>query len=202
MARNTTKTLQGKSLDMDELRVRNEKTQPVGNKHRGKAHAHAEIEINETVATSTRRPSRDGRRQSHKIVEDAPVMNSIKAAKMLVSRIIAAEKDGTLAPEPVAPPKPTRPVAKGPAGPAPKPTAKPTKEVPATVKPEPPKADPVVEEVRAEDEVSDKEMDEVIERIKRPSGLAGAIARAREVKQEPLKTPREQQRGEDGVKKF
>lgn len=52
-------------------------------------------------------------------------------------------------------------------------------------------------------EVTNKDMEAVIEKVeKTTSGLAGAIAKAKEVKQEQLKTQAEEERSGDGVKKI
>jgi len=58
-------------------------------------------------------------------------------------------------------------------------------------------------EVEAEiKEMASKAEEVVIEEEKPVTGLAAAIAKAREVKQEPMKTPREEERSTKGVKKI
>ena len=197
--KNIVKTLQGKPLNMDELILRNEKTQAVGNLNRGKNHV--EHGINETVATRTHRPSKNGRRQIEKTVQDAPVMNSIKAARIIARKYLEAqdEVDERI----LTPPTAEQPAAPKPSAPAPKPVAKVVPPVPPTVKPQPEKvAEAPIAQPKPMDDVSDEVLDKVIEEANKPKGLAGAIAKAREVKQEPLKTPREEARGVDGVKKI
>ena len=73
---------------------------------------------------------------------------------------------------------------------APKPKTKAKKAKPKKV--EAKVEEPVVEEAPVEEAP--------VEEVK--SGLAGAIAKAREVKQEPYATPREKERGTTGVKKI
>lgn len=196
--KNIVKTLQGKPLNMDELVLRNEKTQPVGNLSRGKKHE--DHKPNDTVATNTRRPSKGGRRQIDKLVQDAPVMNSIKAAKNIAKKYLESQyvevEERTIVPAVEAPPAPK------PTAPAPKPVAKTVAPTPPVIKPLPVVSEPVVETPRPADEVSAEVLDKVISETTKPNGLAAAIAKAREVKQEPLKTPREEARGVDGVKKI
>ena len=199
--KNVIRTLQGKALNMDELALRNEKVRPVGNLNKAKPH---KPDVNDTVATGTRRPSKDGRRQNAKIAQDAPVMNSIKAAKIIAKRYLEEVQDDlpaavTVAEEPAK--------VKGPSGPAPKPVAKTVAPTPATVKPAAPAPAVTTPEPAAPkpaDEVSMETLSKVVAEAtaKKPGGLASAIAKAREVKQEPLKTPREEARSETGVKKF
>lgn len=202
--KNIVKTLQGKPLNMDELVLRNEKTQPVGNLSRGKKHL--ENQLNETVATNTRRPSKGGRRQIENLVQDAPVMNSIKAAKNIARKYLESQATEVSLKEPVLE-KPTLEVSTPdhtpqPTAPAPKAVAKTLTPTPPVVKPQPAKVEQVTATPRPVGEVSDEVLNKVIEEVTKPKGLAAAIAKAREVKQEPLKTPREEARGVDGVKKI
>lgn len=185
MAKNTVRTLQGKPLDMEKIILKNEKTRAVGNMN---VDARGDVlgAHNETVATSTRRVSREKRRQIERRVQDAPVMNSIKAAKIIARRYMEqTELAGLDTPvEPVDTPVPA-----------------PKVDTP-TVKPEPAPTPEVKSEPIAKDAVSEETLEQVMEQAAKPKGLAGAIAKAREVKQEPLKTPREEARSVDGVKKF
>ena len=72
------------------------------------------------------------------------------------------------------------------------------------VVPEAPKPKPKAKKVKpkkVEAKVEEPVVEEApVEEVK--SGLAGAIAKAREVKQEPYATPREKERGTTGVKKI
>jgi len=190
MSKNIIKTLQGKSLDMEELALRNEKTRAVGNMNVNAAGDEIDPS-NNTVATKTRRTSKNYRRQISKRVQDAPVMNSLKAARNLAKQYIEKEVDvidgiDTItqvakAPEPIA--EPAKPAPK--ATPVTRPPSAFVKTEPAPVK---------------TDDVSEELLQQVIS--KSTGGLAGAIAKAREVKQEPMKTPREEQRSQTGVKKI
>jgi hypothetical protein len=197
--KNIVKTLQGKPLNMDELVLRNEKTQPVGNLAKGKNRK--ENQLNETVATNTRRPSKGGRRQIENLVQDAPVMNSIKAAKNIARKYIESQYVETEQKQPVV--EVSQPVVQPkPAAPMPKPVAKTLPPTPPVVKPQPEIASPQPVVPTPVDEVSNELLEKVIDEVSKPKGLAAAIAKAREVKQEPLKTPREEARGVDGVKKI
>lgn len=73
--------------------------------------------------------------------------------------------------------------------PAPAPAAKKSSPTPAVVPP------PAPEDF--EDDVTKETIEET-----QPTGLAAAIARARQIKQEPLKTPRQAAQDAEGVKKL
>jgi len=192
--KNIIKTLQGKTLNMTELALRNEKTIPVGNLPKD----HIVNPVNETVATKTRRPTKAGRRQRAKMAEDAPVMNSIKAAKIIAAKYLEDSAEDSVGIVVDAKPEPRY---ASPTGPAPKVVAKKVEPVAPIVKPEPAPLPPAP--VEQKEEVSDEVLTKVVEQAtKRPGGLANAIAKARQVKQEPLKTPRQEVREEPGVKKF
>jgi len=211
MAKNIIKTLQGKSLDMGELALRNEKVTAVGNMQQATKRA---VVKNTSVATNTRRPGKGQlRRQISEKVEDAPVMESLRAAKVLVKKYMElAEKEvqgldeitkvDNTAKKPIEnnPTVTGRPPAQTKYVPTQsvETTQPATKPIPAITK------DPIPMTIpkKAED-LTVEVLEKVIEKAaSKPQGLAGAIAKAREVKQEPLKTQREEARSVDGVKRI
>jgi len=199
MSINSVKTLQGKSIDMGELAIKNDKTRAVGNMNP----KIKRTKTNDSVATKTHKPGKGHRRQLSKMVEDAPVMNSKKAAiefaKRYMERALLEEEGVEYTPvEPVE----LKVEVKAPSAPMVKPKA-PKKIIAPTTKRESPVAPaaPVFAPV-PEDVVSDELLQEVINKAKPGGGLAYAIAKAKEVKQEQMKTPREEQRNKTGVNRI
>ena len=200
MSDKITKTLQGNSLDMEALALRNEKTRAVGNMN---TNATGVQNANDTVATGTRRPNKALRKNHSKIVQDAPVMNSKRAALELAYKFLVSEEakgvDESLdtiveiSKTPMEKPKPKviNPVI----------TPKPVMHKPSPITRMPQATPEAIQPQAPVEEVSDELLQEVINRTN-TGGLAGAIAKAQEVKQEQLKTPREEQRSVSGVKKI
>ena len=203
MAKNFTKTLQGKQIDFEELALRNDDVRSVGNMNE-KVKLRADND-NDTVAKKTHKPGKGVRRRHDKRVQDAPVMNSKKAAMELAKQYIERELDVipgldtiTEVQQPVVEEVQLDSDRRSFSVEVGDMTAEKAKDIIKEVQKAQPAA-PVFKPAPKE-EVSEELLQKVIS--KSTGGLAGAIAKAKEVKQEPLKTPREEQRSVDGVKRI
>jgi len=177
--KNITKTIQGKRLDMGELALKNEKVNPIGNLQ--KAKQAAAQSNNTTVASNTlKNKKRDKKRK--KMAQNFPVTESKKDALKMVQEY-AKEKPEVIETKFIQP------------------------------EPAPVVADDYTESAIIPDKivntpVSDAIMEKVTKETvkavekKTTGGLADAIAKARQVKQAPLKTPRQEERDKDGVNKI
>ena len=181
MANKRIRTLQGKSIDMEALRLHNEDTRAVGNMN--EKFTEANRPKNNTVATNTHRPNNAPRKVHEKRVQDTPVMDSKKAALELAYKYVENTEESVVSAEVITviskEPEVNVEIVQ-------KPT--PVKELPKATPP------PVA---KPNEEVSEALLEEVISRTN-TGGLAGAIAKAQEVKQDQLKTSSEK----TGVKKI
>jgi hypothetical protein len=175
------KTSQGKDIDLGKLMIQNEEVRAVGNMN---VNARGDVidSGNKKVSDSAARVNRNYRKQIGNVVKDMPVMNSKRAAQAIAQKYVDGSSD-----------LPMVNVINGLDGPVMDTSTQ--FGSPAATADKAPIVPP---------RVTNDEMGAVLEEVatKAKGGLAGAIAKAREVKQEPLKTPREEERGIDGVNKI
>jgi len=145
------KTSHGDDIDMDSLRLKNEKVRAVGNMN---VNARGDVldSNNNTSASRSKQVNRQYKKQTSGEARDMPVMSSKAAAEKQL------KEEAVLG----------------------------------------------LDEHNIVHTASNKDIDAVIEKVeeKVSTGLAGAIAKAKEIKQEPLKTAREEERSGSGVKKI
>ena len=184
MSKKVYRTAQGKSLDIGALQLQNESVRAVGNMGVN-ARGDRVGPQNNTVDGRTQKITRQYKKQINRTnVSDDVVHASKKAAK----------KQATAQPAPQ--PEPVLEMD----APVVEPAIKPT-----VAKPE----DSFETEVTVEAEVTEQveqpapEPQVQVHKNSKPvGGLADAIAKAKNVKQEPLKTPRQEARERKGVKKI
>jgi len=180
----TIRTMQGKSIDFEKLILQNEKITAVGNMNVNAAGEKIK-KVNNSVEKKNR-SKKAYRRQIHNKVYDLPVMDS-KADSMLYTAKMANEYiQNTSIPE------------------IHELTVDTTDEVgvvgQAVVQVAPPMPK-ITSKENKENEVSDELLQEVLNRST-GGGLAGAIAKSKNIEHKPIKSPREQLRSSDGVKKI
>jgi len=199
----TIKTMRGKSIDFEKLILQNENTRAVGNMNVNAVGEEIKDTFNKSVSRD-RRNSNKYRRQIGKKVFDMPVFDSkydaekstISFAQNYISNVKEIDQiDGineiTIKPENLSIPKPVE-------------------LTPEILLQDINKAKASSTTISTEDTIpSDdikKEEEERLQVVKNKSskggGLAKAIAKAKEVKQQPIKSPREQLRSDNGVKKI
>jgi len=188
----TIKTMQGKPIDFAELALRNEKVRAVGNMNVTADGEKVETKVIPSIDRN-RRAGKSFRRQIHKKVFDTPVMESEEEAKKYIARMAEEYNNNTVAIESIAGIDKITVSAEVEKLEAMQNLGKPVMHTSSPV------ADIPTEE--DEPEVSEELLQEVLNRP-RTGGLANAIATAKKVKQSPIKTPREQLRAYDGVKKI
>lgn len=171
------KSAMGKSVDLGALMLANETTRAVGNMN---VNARGDVldSANQVVEPKNRQVQKQYSRQSRMPVTADPVVSRGKSAK--ASR--AAKKESAPVPAPAETPS----VAPTPVPPAQSPVMA--------------AAPPVVEE--SPPAVTEQPKPAPTVRPKPTGGLAAAIARSREIKQEQLKTPRQIAQDAAGVKKI
>jgi len=193
----TIRTVQGKTLDMAELILKNEKSTAVGNMNvdaKGNTIKNSDSEVNNTVASRTRRDSKNYRRQINKRVFDLPVQNSKDEALKDVNDLAESYAKGIKNVEVI---EGLNTI-----------TVKEI-DVEETVEikpaPIPVKSKHSTEVLPKANPRTDKVSDEFVEKVlntKNIGGLAGALAKKKEINKRPIKSPREQLRASDGVKKI
>ena len=88
MADSVHKTSQGKEIDLGKLMLKNEEVRAVGNM-KVNARGDSINSDNKTVADRNKQVSKNYRKQIGNAVEDMPVMNSQKAAKIVAEKYVA-----------------------------------------------------------------------------------------------------------------
>jgi len=181
----TIRTLQGKHIDFEKLTLQNEKVRAVGNMNVNAVGE--EFEKVDVEEKKKRRNKKTFRRQIYNKVFDTPVSNSKKDAEEYAKKM--AEEYAKKIEEIVEPTADTSEFfdeADAVMGKA--------------VIQKGPDIDKAVPKEKA-GEVSDELLQAVINR-KTGGGLASAIAKAQHIEHKPIKSPREQLRASDGVKKI
>jgi len=185
MSKKTIRTMQGKMINFEELALRNEHVKAVGNMN---VDAGGNKLESSKVERKKRREQKNFRRQICKKAVDMPVMESKEDAKKFAELYAAVTSDASNIVGIDTITSPEVPIVSD--------TVEP-KKAEIIRSPDFSKVDPVIKQTN---EVSDEILQQVIN--KQTGGLADAIAKAKEVSHEKIKSPREQLRASDGVKKI
>jgi len=174
------KTMQGQEIDLAALALQNEHITPVGN-----AVEKNRVEVPspyQNVPTRTRRGTQSTQRK-YNLAVDEPVMDSKEAAKIIAEQYSKANEVNHIEGLDEIEQQPETTSVED----------TPKKEVVKQANPK---------EVKEPKAASDSDIEKITKPKSDGGGLASAIAKAKEVKQEPMKTQREEQRSSTGVKRI